>query len=626
MSDYLPILNFILKKSTLENGELDIDIVLARVNKLIGEFEADRRRTDRANVLMADELGSSNVRLMNALSAAKVQNMRFQAALDSMMQGLALYDRNGRLVVCNRRFLEIYDIDESLNPVGLDITQILNRSKHIVSFGEMDSKRVIDEIAGLPWFGSFSLEQSWPNSRTIQIARTRVEDGGFLDSVDDVTERRKNIAQIEHMAKYDALTNLPNRTFFKDRLESIIANTNEVNKCAVMCIDLDRFKAVNDTLGHPIGDSLLIEVTSKISNLVRSSDIVARLGGDEFAIILPNLKSKKEAEKLASRIINDIGKPHIIQGHQVIVGASIGIEFVESSKIAPDDVIRNADLALYKAKNDGRGTFSIFEPELHSVLARRCQLEVELRQALLNHEFEVFYQPQYVSDSGEISGFEALVRWRSPSRGLVSPLEFISLAEETGLIDELGEFVLRKACKDALSWPDNLTIAVNVSPVQFKAKGFLDAIKSILEETKLRPSRLEIEITENVMISDSELTLRVLHALKDMGIKISLDDFGTGYSSLSYIRNFPFDKIKIDQTFIRDLGDTKESLAIIRAVAGLCGSMGIVSIAEGVETQKQFDILKRENCEMAQGYFFSKPVPWDDTNSLISDNDNKLSA
>lgn len=626
MSEYLPLLNFILNKSRREDGALDIEFALNRINNMIGEFEADRKRTDRANMLMADELGATNMRLRDALADSKVQNIRFQAALDNMQQGLALYDKSGRIVVCNRRFLEIYDIDTSLNPSDLNIEQLLNCSKTLASISEFECRLLIDEQVGLPWFESYTLEQSWPHGRSIKISRTRVEDGGFLDTIDDVTESLRNIAQIEHMAKYDALTNLPNRNFFKDTLEKAINESKVGEKCAVMCIDLDRFKAVNDTLGHPVGDSLLIEVTAQISNLVRKSDIVARLGGDEFAVILQKLKNKQEAEKLAARIIKEISKPHIINGHQIIIGASIGIEFVEGPETSSDEVIRNADLALYKAKNDGRGAFFVFEPELHSKLARRCQLEVELRQALLDNEFEVFYQPQYRSNTGEISGFEALVRWRSPTRGLISPIEFISLAEETGLIDELGAFVLRKSCHDALTWPENLTIAVNVSPIQFKSKKFLETVKEVLSETQLNPSRLEVEITENVMISDSDITLKILHALKKLGVKISLDDFGTGYSSLSYIRNFPFDKIKIDQTFIRDLGDTKESLAIIRAVSGLCGSMGIISIAEGVETKKQFEIIKRENCEMVQGYLFSKPVPWVETDGLIHSPEQRLIA
>jgi diguanylate cyclase (GGDEF)-like protein len=594
------------------------ETLLALVNEAYNEHDRDRRRVDHANHLMAEELEEKNLALNTLLDQSRVQNMCFSAALDNMPQAMCLFDKGGRLRVCNRKFIELYEFETDFDPVGLSLTKIFEHNCIFNRFVEMERRLLIMEHAALSVFRPMTIEQQWPSGRVISIARTPVEDGGFLAMIADVSEAHRANAQIVHMANYDALTDLPNRVLFVEKLNEAMRFTSRGEKSAVMCLDLDRFKAVNDTLGHSVGDALLLEVTKRLRQCIRDTDTVARLGGDEFAIIQRMINTAAEAKTLARRIISQISEPYLINGHQIVIGVSVGIEFVDRQRNLADEVLRNADLALYRAKSDGRGVYAVYKPELHASLDNRRKLEIELRHAIKAREFIVYYQPQYNTKSQKMCGFEALVRWESPSRGLVPPNEFIALSEEIGLIDELGRFVLHTACAEAATWPAHLTIAVNLSPVQFRSRRIVDVVRDVLKETGLAPHRLELEITESVMISETSLALAILNEMKGLGVKISLDDFGTGYSSLSYIRHFPLDKIKIDQCFIRDLGDSGDSLAIIRAVAGMCTSIGIVSTAEGVETQAQLDILRAENCDTIQGYLFSRPVPAEQARALIA--------
>jgi diguanylate cyclase (GGDEF)-like protein len=377
----------------------------------------------------------------------------------------------------------------------------------------------------------------------------------------------------------------------------------------LLCIDLDLFKEVNDTLGHPIGDKLLKLVAERLRECARETDVVARLGGDEFAVVAVAAEQPRGAIVLAQRIIAALSSPFDLDGHQVVIGASIGIALAPGDSEQGEGLLKAADLALYRAKADGRGLYRLFEPEMDAKMQARRTLELDLRKALITNEFELFYQPVVNLALNEVCAFEALLRWNHPTRGMISPAEFIPLAEETGTIVPLGEWVLRQACAEAVGWPDDLKVAVNISPAQFKSRGLALAVTSALAASGLRPSRLELEITESVLLQDSESVMETLHALKDLGVQISMDDFGTGYSSLSYLRSFPFDKIKIDQSFVRDMSGDNDSVAIVRAVAGLGRNLGMSTTAEGVETDQQLEHLRDEGCSEVQGYLFSRPLP-----------------
>ena len=448
-----------------------------------------------------------------------------------------------------------------------------------------------------------------------------------LVAIVDVTERKQAEARIAYMAHHDALTLLPNRVLFHERLDELLGRVRrQGEKLAVHCLDLDHFKGVNDTLGHPIGDELLKSVAARLGACLRDSDLVARLGGDEFAIVQSPLGDPTEANILANALIEAVAKPYEVRGHEVVVGASIGIALAPSDGDASDVLLRNADMALYRAKAEGRGTAHFFEPEMDRRIQARRILELDLRKAFAQGEFELFYQPLVNLSRNEVSGFEALLRWRHPERGMVGPAEFIPLAEEIGLIVPLGEWVLRKACTEAVKWPADLKFAVNLSPAQFRSRGVVQAVLTALAYSGLLASRLELEITESVLLGETDANLATLHQLREIGVRISMDDFGTGYSSLSYLRCFPFDKIKIDRSFVRELSERPDCLAIIRAVAGLGMSLGIATTAEGVETQEQLERLRGEGCTEVQGYFFSAPRPASEIIGLLPAAQSKATA
>lgn len=434
---------------------------------------------------------------------------------------------------------------------------------------------------------------------------------------EDVDARRQAQARIAHMAHHDALTGLPNRLLFRERLEQAVARAGRGQPEAVLCIDLDRFKEINDTLGHPVGDALLCTVAQRIQAATREGDTVARLGGDEFAIAQTGVPQPVGASALAERLIDALSQPYELLGHQLVIGASVGIAVIGRTD-DPDRVLKSADIALYRAKEEGRGRFFFFEPAMDARMQQRRMMEMSLRRALAENEFELHYQPLVKAESREFSGFEALLRWNHPTRGMLHPAEFIPLAEETGQIVPLGEWVLKQACADATKWPDRIKVAVNVSPVQLAHRGLSDAVTQALQSSGLAPSRLDIEITENALLANIEAASATLFKLKSMGVKITMDDFGTGCSSLGYLRSFPFDKIKIDASFVRSLGEEEESRAIIRAVTGLCETLGIATTAEGVETEAQLEFLTAEHCTEVQGFLFSEPCPASDVPALLA--------
>ncbi|MDO9709092.1 bifunctional diguanylate cyclase/phosphodiesterase [Paracraurococcus lichenis] len=433
----------------------------------------------------------------------------------------------------------------------------------------------------------------------------------------DVTERREAEARIAHIAQHDALTGLPNRMLFRQRLEDAIARARRGEGFAVLCLDLDRFKEVNDTLGHPTGDALLRAVTTRLKAELRETDTLARLGGDEFAVIQASVDQPRDATALARRLVETIAVPFELDGHQIVVGTSVGIAVAPQDGFDADALLKGADMALYRAKAEGRGRWRFFEPEMDARMQLRRALEMDLRRALAMGEFELFYQPIMDVASRRVSGFEALIRWRHPERGLVPPDAFIPLAEEIGLIVPIGEWVLVQACRQAVSWPGAPKVAVNLSPAQFASRGLVDAVAAALEVSGLEAGRLELEITETVMLQDTEATLATLHRLKALGVRIAMDDFGTGYSSLSYLQRFPFDKVKIDRSFTRELDKSRQSNAIVRAVTDLCLGLDMTTTAEGVETEEQFGALLRKGCQEAQGYLFSRPCPAGEVPGLL---------
>jgi diguanylate cyclase (GGDEF)-like protein len=448
------------------------------------------------------------------------------------------------------------------------------------------------------------------NGRTFKIRHRPMSDGGWVATHEDITEQRRSEVKIEYMAHHDSLTDLANRVLLNERLEQALGSRiHGEQMVAVHHLDLDQFKAVNDTFGHPGGDKLLKIVADRLRGIVRETDTIARTGGDEFVIVQAPIIDPADATSLAQRIIGLMSEPFDIDGHQAVIGASIGIAVGPGDGLRPDRLLRNADLALYRAKADGRGTFHFFEPAMDLQMQTRRIMEQDLRKALPSGEFELYYQPVVNLASNEISGFEALIRWNHPEKGTVAPATFIPLAEEIGFIVPIGEWVIRQACATAAQWPGDLHVAVNISAVQFRSPGLMQVIVGALAASGLHPTRLEIEITETVLLQNKETTLALLHQLRALGIRIAMDDFGTGYSSLTYLQCFPFDKIKIDRSFVKDITENPGSLNIVRAVAALANGMGMTATAEGVETSEQLDKITSEGCTEMQGYLFSKPLP-----------------
>lgn len=541
----------------------------------------------------------------------ETQNFQFGAALNNMVQGLLMYDAAGKLIISNPRFANMFGVPWKkwkMSALGTTVSQTMQLAHELTNVAVVNQEQKLSElkaILGSHQAGKIIVEQT--NGRVFCASCSSMTDGGFVLTFEDVTEQRQTEEKISHMAHYDALTDLPNRTLFYEKMEELLMRVPQGGSFGVLSLDLDHFKSVNDTRGHQIGDKLLQTVAERMRGCVRETHVVARLGGDEFAVLYAELGSPEDLTALAARLINALSAPYQIEGYQVTIGTSVGIAIAPGDGIDPNQIMKNADLALYRSKADGGGKYRFFEPKMDARMQERHALELDLRNAIANGEFTLNYQPIVKIKTGKVTACEALIRWQQPERGWVPPLEFIPIAEETGLIVPIGEWVLNQACAAATEWPNELTVAVNVSPVQFKGANFIDTVKSALEKSGLPASRLELEITELVLMQDDNAALTLLRKLKKLGVTIAMDDFGTGYSSLGYLRSFPFDKIKIDQSFIRDLSKSKDSLAILRAVVGLGRSLDIVILAEGVETQKQLEVLRTEGCTEAQGYFFSQP-------------------
>jgi diguanylate cyclase (GGDEF)-like protein len=539
------------------------------------------------------------------------QNERFDAALNNMSQALCMVDTEQRLIVCNQRYTELFalppDAAAPRTPIG-DILHKIAAGNH--SMGELASAihlkqemLIRDESAG-----TFVTEQS--AERSISVSHRPMPGGGWIATYEDITERRLADARIAYMAHHDALCGLPNRVLFRERLEYEVGRLERKGGwLAILCLDLDHFKNVNDTLGHPAGDLLLQVVAQRLRGCVREGDTVARLSGDEFAILQPSPEQPQDARTLAERLVKVLGMPYDIDGHRVVISVSAGIALAPLDGYDADDLLKKADVALYRAKFSGRSCSRFFEPEMRTQLQARLTMEADLREALEGRQLELFYQPLFNLEENRIRGFEALLRWHHPKRGLVSPEQFIPVAEDTGLIVPIGEWVLQQACKDASGWPTDIRVAVNLSPLQFMSPRLAGAVADAMAQAGLAASRLELEVTESVLLQDSEVVLGLLNKLHGMGLRIALDDFGTGYSSLSYLRRFPFSKIKIDRSFLMELTDGPDSAAFVDAIVNIASSLGMTSTAEGVETAEQLAQIRRAGCTDAQGYYFGRPRP-----------------
>ncbi len=543
------------------------------------------------------------------------QQIVLDSALENMSQGLCMFDADGKIILFNERYAAMLGRTDILL-TGRLLVDVL-REEQAKGQWQGDADEFFARLIADAGEGRTTTDLVNRFGRSIRVVNQPMQGGGWVATFEDITEWLEAQAKISHMARHDALTGLPNRVLFHEELEQGLRRTKSGDQLAVLCLDLDHFKDINDSLGHPIGDALLKEVGRRLKATVGENDTVARLGGDEFAVVQIGRSDETAARSLAGRLVEVISAPYEIDDHQIVIGVSIGISLSPQDGSNPDELLKNADLALYRAKADGRGTYRFFETGMDARAQARRLLEMDLRAALQRDEFQVYYQPIRDVASGRVVAFEALLRWNHPQRGLIAPISFIRLAEETGLIVPLGEFVLRSACTDAATWPDDVDVAVNLSPVQFKSPILIASVTEALAASGLEAHRLELEITESVLLQNSEATLTTLHELRAMGVRISLDDFGTGYSSLSYLRSFPFDKIKIDRSFVSELTTREDSMAIIRAVTGLGRSLGIVTTAEGVENDAQLELLRREGCTQAQGYLFSKPRPASDVAMML---------
>ena len=550
------------------------------------------------------------VRALVAREREAALAIQFDTALNNMPHGLCMFGADGRLAVMNHRFSEMMRLSEDLVHRGASAPDIVAACIGAGAVSAASGKLIVSEVDSLQAGYITTADPDSANGRALSWTFQPMAGGGTVVLVEDITERRNAEARISHLARYDELTALPNRVNFRDEMERLLAISHSAARLsALLFIDLDQFKQVNDTLGHPCGDELLCAVADRLREMLRPEDFVARFGGDEFVVFQQNIKSEEDAAGLARRIVDRLSERYEIDNHLVEIGASVGIAMTHPPGISADTLMKNADMALYRAKADGRGTYCFFRDEMALTVEARRILELDLRKALANEEFELFYQPLVNLKSGRISTCEALLRWNHPERGTVSPVDIIPVAEDMGLIVDLGRWILRKACMEAMKWPEGVSVAVNFSPQQFHQRDVLSEVRYALEVSGLAANRLEIEITESSLLRNTQWIHDALSQLHAAGVRISLDDFGTGYSSLSYLHNFPLQKVKIDRSFLEGI-DSDRPLTLLRGVARLSADLGMSVVVEGIETNEQLELISADGTVTeAQGYLFSRPVP-----------------
>ena len=548
------------------------------------------------------------------------QNRRFNAALGNMRLGLCMFDQDERLLVCNDRYLEMYRLPKSLAVPGTTFRQIVEaRIANGLYGAEKPEDYRSERLSAVHTPEATTKVHELSDGRTIVIMHEPMAHGGWVATHEDITALRQVEARMSHMARHDSLTDLPNRLLLRERLEEVLERVRAERSLVVLHLDIDRFKEVNDSLGPSIGDALVQSVGQRLLRRLRGVEMIARVGGDEFVVLQVSDQPASAGAALAKKVQTALATSFDLEDHQVVVSISMGIAIGPDDGSDPDQLLKSADLALTRAKKEAPGGFRFFEPDMDLKMQERHQLERDLRAAINKHELELYYQPRLDLASNEVSGFEALLRWNHPARGMVSPSEFIPLAEETGLIVPIGDWVLRNACQEASKWRPGLKVSVNLSSTQFRLGNVRQSVITALGASQLSPNKLELEVTESVILQDSVEVGETLGRLRDLGVSIAIDDFGTGYSSLSYLHRFHFDEIKIDQMFIKELSaESSNSLAIVRAIVALGRSFGMTTTAEGVETAEQLELVRKEGCTEAQGFFLGKPAPARDIPVLLA--------
>jgi diguanylate cyclase (GGDEF)-like protein len=535
---------------------------------------------------------------------------RFDTALNNMPHGLAMFDADARLLVVNKRWADILPCDPEAVRSGARAQAILAAYVELGVVSERDAGRVMDGISRRSDHLAAEQIELTANERNIELTFQPMSSGGLVIVIEDITEKRRTEARIAYMARHDALTGLPNRSLFQERLDSALALSPTDELLAVLFVDLDNFQQVNDTLGHSVGDSLLVEVADRLRFAVGENDVVARFGADEFVVLQCGARTVNDVTRLAGKIIEVVSEITQIEGRAIACGASVGIALAPRDGREPDQLLKSADMALKRAKDGGKGMLHFYEDEMDRKAQARRAIELDLRKAIQNDELAVYFQPLLNLKTLEITTCEALVRWPHATRGMVSPGEFIPIAEETGLIVEIGRQVLRKACRACATWPNDVRVSVNLSSVQFEREDIVALVAETLAATGLPPDRLELEITETLLLQDSEAILGTLNALREMGVRLSLDDFGTGYSSLSYLHKFPLHKVKIDRSFVRNIETDKKSAKLLRGVTRLGAELGLSVVVEGVETHEQLKIIDAPGVVTEiQGFILSPAIP-----------------
>lgn len=562
--------------------------------------------TLESQVKIAGELERCRQELETSRQVLGSYSACFDTVMDHLSMGMAMFDSQSRLILANNKLRDLLKLRQEEHLPGLTIADL--SELFVQRLGALASGHSrIESIAALAKSSSKrSLNLIFATGQVLKITHSLVSTGGFVHTFEDVTERRRAEATASHLASHDVLTGLPNRRLLKQHIQVSLSDAKA--KCAVLCVDLDRFKSVNDTLGHAGGDALLVEVSKRLRHCVPAGDTVGRLGGNEFVILHSEVSSEDDIAQMAQRVVAAISRPFDILGQSVLVGASVGVAVSPRDGDSADRLIKSADMALFEAKRAGRGHFYFFDPSLEARARERQALESDLRVAVAQGQFELHYQPYFAARQRKLVGFEALLRWNHPVRGRISPVDFIPIAEELGLITELGDWILKEACKTAATWPKDLMISVNVSTRQFINHDLIGAVEHALSSSGLPAKRLEVEITESALMENVDEVSSTLERLRGQGIGLAMDDFGTGYSSLAYLRRFNFSKVKIDRSFINGLETDSQSIAIVRAIIALCGNLNIEVTAEGVETELQADILRLENCDYLQGFLLGRPT------------------